>query len=165
MKKMNSVAAIMATIILSGLAAMGGYPDLPIDLGSAGNFGVLAKTGISTVPGSSVTGDMGVSPIGSTAITGFSLTLDSTTTFSTSDQVTGKVYASDYSAPTPSILTTAVSDMETAYTDAAGRTLPDHTELGAGDISGMTLAPGLYKWGTSVLINTDVTLAGGPDDV
>ncbi|MEK7743052.1 MAG: ice-binding family protein, partial [Elusimicrobiota bacterium] len=65
----------------------------------------------------------------------------------------------------PSNLTTAVSDMETAYTDAAGRTLPDFTELGAGDISGMTLVPGLYKWGTGVLISSNVTLAGGPNDV
>ena len=59
----------------------------------------------------------------------------------------GKIYASNYAPPTPSIMTTAVSDMETAYTDAAGRTLPDYTEIGAGNIGGMTLAPGLYKWG------------------
>jgi hypothetical protein len=165
MKKINSAAIIMTTIMLSGLTVMGGYPELPIGLGSAGSFAILAKSGISTVPGSQVTGDMGVSPIDSTAITGFSLILDSTTTFSTSAQVTGKIYASDYKAPTPSIMTTAISDMETAYTDAAGRTLPDYTELGAGNIGGLTLAPGLYKWGTAVLIDTDVTLAGGPGDV
>ena len=79
--------------------------------------------------------------------------------------MTGKIYAADYAVPTPSNLTTAVSDMETAYTDAAGRTLPDFTELGAGEIGGMTLVPGLYKWGTDVLITTDVTLNGGPNDV
>ncbi|MDO8511584.1 MAG: ice-binding family protein, partial [Nanoarchaeota archaeon] len=67
-------------------------------------------------------------------------------------------YAADYTPPTPAKMTTAVSDMETAYTDAAGRTNPTATELGAGDISGMTLAPGLYKWGTGVLINNGVTL-------
>ena len=55
--------------------------------------------------------------------------------------------------------------METAFTDAAGRTSPDFTELGAGDISGMTLAPGLYKWGTGVLITSGVTLSGGANDV
>ena len=75
--------------------------------------------------------------------------------------MTGKVYAADYAPPTPANMTTAVSDMETAFTDAAGRTLPDVTELGAGDISGMTLAPGLYKWGTGVLITSGVTLSGG----
>ncbi|MBN2684224.1 MAG: DUF3494 domain-containing protein [Pontiellaceae bacterium] len=165
MNTFYSTALTMTAILLSSVSAMGGYPELPINLGSAGDFGILAKSGISTVSGTSVTGDMGVSPIDSTAITGFSLILDSTTTFSISDQVTGKIFAADYSAPTPSILSTAVSNMETAYTDAAGRTLPDYTELGSGNIGGMTLTPGLYKWGTSVLVDSDVTIEGGPDDV
>jgi hypothetical protein len=54
--------------------------------------------------------------------------------------------------------------MQTAYTDAAGRAA-DVTELGAGDISGLTLVPGVYKWGTGVSINTDVTLSGSTTDV
>lgn len=137
----------------------------PVNLGTAGNFAILAKTGISTVPPSAVTGDLGVSPIDATAVTGFSLTQDSTTRFSTSPQVTGKIYAANYSSPTPANLTTAVGDMQTAFTDAAGRSLPDFTELGTGNIGGMTLAPGLYKWGTGVTIPTDVTLSGGPNDV
>lgn len=135
-----------------------------VDLGAAKDYPVLAKSGISTVPASVVTGNIGVSPIDSTAITGFSLSMDSSGEFSTSNQVSGRVFASDYAAPTPSTLTTAVSDMEGAYTDAAGRSNPDATELGAGDISGMTLDPGLYKWDTGVSINDDVTLNGGTDD-
>ena len=59
----------------------------------------------------------------------------------------------------------AVLDMGTAYDDAAGRTLPDYTEVGAGAIGGMTLPPALYKWGTGVSILTDVVLSGGPNDV
>jgi hypothetical protein len=55
--------------------------------------------------------------------------------------------------------------MQTAYTDAAGRTTPDFTELGAGEIGGLTLTPGLYKWSTDVLISSDVTISGGPNDV
>jgi hypothetical protein len=55
--------------------------------------------------------------------------------------------------------------MQNAYTDAAGRTSPTATELGAGSIGGMTLAPGLYKWSTGVTIPTDVTLSGGANDV
>ena len=112
-----------------------------------------------------MTGNLGVSPIASTAITGFSLILDGSSQLSTSSQVTGEVFAPDYASPTPVNLTAAVSDMQTAYTDAAGRTLPDHTELGSGNIGGMTLAPGLYKWSTDVTIPTDVTLAGGPNAV
>jgi Ice-binding-like len=137
----------------------------PVNLGTAGNFVILAESGISTVPSSAVTGDIGVSPIHATAITGFSLSLAAGSPFATSAQVTGKVYASDYAVPSPANLTTAISDMQTAYTDAAGRATPDFTELGAGQIGGLTLAPGLYKWSTDVLISSDVTLSGGPSDV
>ena len=137
----------------------------PVNLGSAGNFVLLSKTGISTVPSSTLIGDIGVSPIAHTAITGFSVTTDSSNTFATSAQVVGKIYAADYAAPTPSYMTSAIGDMEIGYADASGRVLPDHTELGSGEIGGQTLAPGLYKWGTGVSISTDVTLAGGPNDV
>lgn len=135
-----------------------------VNLGMAGDYAILAKAGISSVPTSVVTGDIGVSPIDSTGITGFSLTMDATNEFSISNQITGKAYASDYASPTPSNLTTAISNMETAYTDAAGRAV-DYTELYVGDLSGRTLTAGVYKWGTSVLINSDVTLHGGADDV
>jgi hypothetical protein len=151
--------------------AAGALGPMPVNLGLAGNFAVLAETLISTTSGSAITGDIGVSPAAATFIQGFSLTLDSTGCFSTptpSTMVTGKVYAADYNTngcPTPANMTTAVGDMTLAYTDAAGRTLPDFTELGAGDISGMTLAPGLYKWGTGVLVNSNVTLHGAANDV
>jgi hypothetical protein len=136
----------------------------PVNLGAAGDYAILAKTGISTVPNSVITGNIGVSPIDSTAITGFSLTNDATNQFSGSTQVTGKVHASDYTSPTSSILTTSILNMETAYIDAAGRAV-NYTELYTGDISGQTLTAGVYKWGTGVLINSDVYLHGGPNDV
>jgi hypothetical protein len=94
--------------------------------------------------------------------------MDASNQFSTSSPSTlviGKVYAATYTPPTPATMTTAIGDMQIAYTNAAGRTLPDFTELGAGNISGKTLAPGLYKWGTGVTIPTDVTLSGGANDV
>ena len=137
----------------------------PVDLGTAGSFVILTKSGISTVPGSVLTGNIGVSPIAHTAITGFSETTDISNTFSRSPQVLGRIFAADDTPPVPAYLTTAVSDMESAYTNAAGRALPDFIELGAGEIGGLTLAPGLYKWGTGVSIATDVTLSGGPNDV
>lgn len=137
----------------------------PVQLGQAGGYVILAKSGIDSVPTSKITGDIGVSPIDSTAITGFSLTVDASNQFATSSQVIGQVRAADYASPTPSKLTSAVLDLETAYTDAAGRATPDFTELGAGEIGGMTLAPGLYKWATGVSISTDLTLSGGPNDV
>ena len=137
----------------------GAGATLTVNLATAGDFAILAKTGISTVPTSAITGNLGVSPAAATFITGFSLTADATNVFSTSPQLTGKAYAADYTAPTPTNLTAAIGDMQLAFTDAAGR-VPGVTELGAGDIGGMTLAPGVYKWGTGVLIPTDVTPNG-----
>ncbi|MDP3778929.1 MAG: ice-binding family protein [bacterium] len=170
MKKFNHnsvVTAVVISLALSLIGPIGAFAAGPaaVNLGSAGNFVILAKSGISTTGNTSITGDIGVSPIAATAITGFGLVLDSSNTFSTSALVTGKVYAADYAAPTPANMTTAVSNMETAYTDAAGRTNPTATELGAGNIGGMTLAPGLYKWSTNVTIPTNVTLSGGANDV
>jgi len=135
-----------------------------VNLGSAGDFAILTKSGISTTGTTSIVGNIGVSPIDSTAITGFGLIMDPSNTFSTSSLVNGKIYAADYTSPTPTKMTTAISDMEAAFTDAQGRTHTNIvTELGAGDISGKTITPGLsnglYKWGTGVLIN-----AGGSGD-
>ena len=137
----------------------------PVNLRSSGNFVILAKSGISTTGTTSVLGDIGVSPIAATAITGFGLVLSPVNTFSTSAVLTGKAFAASYADPTPTMLTTAVLDMQTAYADAAGRTLPTATELGAGNLGGLTLAPGLYKWSSAVTIPTNVTLAGSERDV
>ncbi len=134
-------------------------------LGTAGNFAILAKSGVSTVPGSTITGDVGVSPAAATYLTGFSLTADATNVFSTSPQVIGKLFAANYAVPTPANLTTAISNMAAAYTDAAGRPTPDFLELGTGNIGGKTLAPGLYKWTSSITIPTDLTISGGANDV
>lgn len=137
----------------------------PVSLGAAGNFVMLAKSAISTVPNSAITGDVGVSPAATTFLTGFSLTLVGTTS-ATSTQVTGTLYGADMTTPTNSNLTTAVSAMETAYTDAATRPAPaDFLNLGSGEIGGRTLVPGLYNWTTGVTISTDVTVSGGPNDV
>jgi len=136
-----------------------------VNLGTAGQYVILAKSGVSTTGATSVVGDIGISPAAATFVTGFGLILDATNTFATSALVTGKIWAADYAPPTPDDLTTAVLDMQTAYTDAAGRSLPDFTELGAGNINGLTLVPGLYKWGTGVSIPIAVTLTGGANDV
>ena len=162
-------------IIVSMIAGVGFYAISPsralgpaaVGLGTSGNFVILAESGISTATATTaITGDIGVSPIASTAITGFGLVLDGSGTFSTSTLVAGRVYAADYAAPTPTMLTTAVGDMVTAYNDAAGRTTPDFTDLGAGDITSLTLVPGLYKWNTGLTVGAaGVTISGAANDV
>lgn len=156
------IVGLMVVTAVTGYEAKAG--QLSVDLGTAGNFIILAKSGVSTTGSTHIVGDVGVSPAAATYITGFALTLPAASAFSISALVTGKVYAPDYANPTPANLSTAVLDMQTAYTDAAGRA-PDFTELGAGNIGGLTLATGTYKWGTGLIIPTDVTLSGGPNDV
>ncbi|MEO6097042.1 MAG: ice-binding family protein [Fibrobacteria bacterium] len=146
----------------TGLLGAGKGPS-PVVLGKSGEYVILAKAGISNTGATAVTGNIGVSPVAASFITGFSL-VSPPSAYSTSSLITGQVFASDYASPTPANLTTGVLDMLTAFTDAAGRA-PDYTELGAGEIGGRTLAPATYKWGTDLLITTDVTLSGGPNDV
>jgi hypothetical protein len=153
--------------------------DHTIVLGEAGNYAILAKSGISTVPSSSIYGNIAVSPIDTTAMTGFSLTLDSSGQFSTSTQVlasTGEVkhpghaFAASYGGQAATDLTAAVNAMEAAYTDAAGRVNPDEDRinLGEGTLGGVKnpgapdtpLTPGVYTFGTDVNLVGDVHFSG-----
>ena len=165
-KKQISIGLMAALLALlssasPGIASGKARPvrgPAPVNLGSAGNFVILSKSGITDVYASAIVGNVGTSPI-----TGAALLL-------ACDEVAGTIYTVDAAGPAcrvtaASLLTTAVSDMQTAYTDAAGRTLPDATELGAGNIDGKTITPGLYKWSSAVLIPTRVTLSGGANDV
>jgi hypothetical protein len=153
-------AVLLSSIFMAGSAIAGdGIGPMPVSLGQAGTFAILSQTGITDVYRSAIVGDVGTSPI-----TGAALLL-------TCKEVTGNIYTVDAAGPLPcavtndTLLTLAVGDMGFAYNDAAGRPSPDFIELGAGEIGGLTLVPGLYKWATDLLITTDVTLSGGPDDV
>jgi hypothetical protein len=99
-------------------------------------------------------------------MTGFDLTMDSSTQFSTSSQVTGKVFAASYAVPTPRLLGLAVGDMAAAYADATARIVTDASKInvGLGTIGGQTFFPGVYYF-TSLIIASDITFEGGPDDV
>src|SRR5258706_1150187 len=130
-----------------------------VNLGIAGEFVILSKSGITNVFQSAITGDIGTSPI-----TGAALLVSCA-------EVSGTIYTVDAAGPLPcrvtnaSRLTTAVGDMQTAYTDAAGRSKPNFLNLGAGNIGGKTLTPGLYKFTSAVVIPTDVTISGGANDI
>lgn len=134
-----------------------------VELGTSGNYVILAKTSIANTPTSAIEGDMGISPAAASFITGFGLT--AATGYATSPQISGRIFAADMVAPTSGNLTVAVENMITAYNDAAGRPKPDFIELGTGNLGGKTLTPGLYKWSGAVTVPTDVTISGGPNDV
>lgn len=124
MKTFKKPLIVLLAIVFSlGLSASNVFAAGPatVNLGSAGNFVILAKTGISTTGTTSIIGDIGVSPAEATYVTGFGLILPASSAFSTSALVTGKVYAPSYADPTPTNMTTAINNMQTAYTDAMGR--------------------------------------------
>lgn len=146
----------------TGLNGLGKGPA-PVLLGMAGDYVILAKSAISSAGGSTVTWNLGVSPAAGGQLSGLS-TLPAPIKFSSSPQVSGHIFAVDHTVQSPAKLSAANIDLHNAYADAAARK-PDVTELGAGIIGGMTLAPGTYKWNTAVLIPTSVTLNGGANDV
>ena len=123
-------------MILVGMAVLTGNASgaTIVNLGTAGNYSILSEAGITTTAGTTIVGNIGTSPIASTAITGIGLILDPSGEFSTSALVTGKVFAANYAAPTPTVLGTAIGDMGIAYTDAAGRITPDFTNLLSGNL-------------------------------
>jgi hypothetical protein len=137
----------------------------PVNLRSTAGFAVLAGSLVSNVPTSAVTGNIGLSPATGGNITGFGAT-----------EVTGTIYTVDASGPAGSVpaasaLTTAKGDLTLAYNDAAGRTpVPSgpflNPDNGSGNIGGLTLAPGLYKFTSTVSITgSNLTLSGGANDV
>ena len=158
-KEQNSQALSDPTTIET-LAARKPVPTTfdGVNLGTAGNFVILSKAGITSVYKSRIIGDIGTSPI-----TGAAMVLKC-------DEVTGNVFSVDAAGPackttSANMLTLAIGDMQAAYTNAAGRVNPKFTNLGAGTIGGLTLTPGLYKWTSPVNIPTNITIAGGATDV
>jgi hypothetical protein len=145
--------------------------DSPVDLGSTDGFVILSKTGINNTDSSTITGNIGSSPIASSAMStitcpeitpGIVYGIDATYSPTGGDVSCFKGSGSDIA-----LTENAIADMETAYTKTAGRVDPDFTELHSGLIGGKLLAPGLYKWSTGVSIAsaTDVTLDGNATDV
>jgi hypothetical protein len=159
----TTVLRLVLPALLAASAATASSPA-PVNLGSADNFTILSKTGISTSGSTFITGNIGASPVAATGITGFGPIMDSSNQFSTSSLVNGRIYAADYSPPTPAALTTAIGDMQIAYTDAASRA-PGATELMSGLIGGLTFVPGVYYWSSNVNIASDIFLSGGSTDV
>jgi uncharacterized protein (TIGR03437 family) len=107
--------------------------QVPVSLGSAANFAVLAGSTVTSTGAAQVTGDLGVSP--GTAVTGFP-----------PGTVTGTIHAGD------TVAAQAIADLTTAIGDAAGRSVAPVTV--AGNIGGQTLAPGLYKSTSSLAISS-----------
>ena len=176
--KRNSVMTAVGIFFAFGLlpiAALAAGPAV-INLGTAGNFSILAKTGVSDANPiiSSVVGNVGVSPAAGSSITGLSCT-----------EVTGNIYDVDGTytgghnsniaclqagpGANKTTVDNAVLDMGTAYTAASAPATPAgvgaNLNVGSGTLSGQNFAPGTYTWGSDVTITGDITLTGSASDV
>lgn len=157
------VAFLSTALALFGATTVFADGETAIDLRSAGNFVILSETGITNVSTSAITGNIGTSPITGAAITGLDCV-----------EVTGTVFTVDATGPACKVndsvlLGIAVLDMEAAYNEAAGRPagIGSFLNVGAGDLTGLTLLPGTYTWGSAVTIPTNLTLDanGNPDAI
>ena len=157
---LSLVFTVTFIFLMTAAIAPGVMGATAVDLGSAGNFVILAESAIGDTPTSIITGDVGLSPTTGAAITGL-----------TCSEITGTIYTVDATGPAcrvvdPILLTTAITDMHTAYNTAYNLTNPGYTDVGSsGDIGGLTLLPGLYKFTTAVTITNDVTISGSSSDV
>lgn len=164
LKRLSYLFAVILTLALIAPAtSLAQPPQAPVALGEAGGFSILAASLISSVPTSAIIGNVGLSPAAGSEITGL-----------TAVEVEGIIYTVDETGPAGSrmaaeLLTAAQGDLTIAYTDAAGRTpvpVADFLNPGTGDIGGMTLAPGLYKFtSTAAITGSDVTFEGGESEV
>jgi Ice-binding-like len=154
-------AALGAILVLAGSSAAA--TPTTVNLATAGNFAVLAGTGISDVPTSAITGNVGLSPHPGTDITGL-----------TCAEVHGTIYTTNNAGPpchnfNLGLVNTAKNDLTNAYNDAAGRIVPPLNALGAGDkqLDGLTLVAGVYSFGHAATANltTTLTLNGSASSV
>jgi hypothetical protein len=159
----NAIQGMLLAAALLVPAIAQSQPLQAVNLRSTAGFAVLAGSLVSNVPTSAITGNIGLSPATGGNITGFG-----------PNEVTGIIYATDASGPAGSVpaasmLTTAKGDLTLAYNDAAGRTpVPSGAFLnpGSGNIGGLTLVPGLYKFTSTVSITgSNLTLAGSASDI
>jgi len=132
----QAVICLMAAVFIPGVMA-----TAPVNLGTAGNFAVLANTGGVTI-------NIGSTVFGNVSSASGSFTNDGT--------VTGTIYSAD-----SVVAEQAQTDLVTAMSDAASRTYnvtyPPNT-----DLSGKTLYPGVYNFSSSLALSTgDLTLNPG----
>eukprot|EP00961_Rhodomonas_salina_P096748 1301159-Rhodomonas_salina.3 len=122
--------------------------ELPVVLGNAGAYSVLAGSLVTNSGLTKVLGDLGTSP--GKSVTGFE------------PAGQGEMLGAS-SIKTADDAATGIADLTTAYNDAAGRvTCPTITKIG--ELGGMTLAPGRYTSTSGMEVTgDDLILDGGHD--
>lgn len=158
---LSAFAVLGAILVLAGSSAAAG--PTTVGLGTASSFAILAQSGISDVPASAITGNVGIYPATGTSITGL-----------TCPEVNGRIFTRTTAGPpcrrvNANALLNATNDVTTAFNDAAGRSVPPLNVFGAADkqLDGQTLVPGVYQFGhaTNENLSTTLTLNGSASSV
>jgi hypothetical protein len=110
-------------------------------LGTASNFAVLAGQAITNTGATTINGDVGLSPNGSSSVTGFPPGI-----------INGGTHYAD------AVALQAKNDLVTAYNDTAGQT--PFVDLTGQDLGNKNLSPGTYRFSSSAQLTGPLTLSG-----
>ena len=120
-------------------------------LGAADSFAVLSGALTSNVPGSSITGNVGVDPIGGASITGLTCAEVTGTIYDNDGGYTGNGGGSTACRVTDAgLLTSAKNDLVTAYDGLAALDNATCTSIPS-ELGGQSLVAGVYCAGTFTL--------------
>ncbi len=150
----SRLSLLLGLGVIAALAFAGSsLAALPVNLGTADSFAILAGNTITDVPTSTIRGNVGLSPA-----TGSAIGL-------TCAQVVGTIYEVDAAgAPcfvtSPGLLTTAKTSVTTAYNNAAGQT---PTPV-ADELAGQTLTTGVYNSASGVFGMTGTLVLDGENN-
>jgi len=163
LRRIHPARALLVVLVLAVSAVMAGgtasAAPTPLGLGTATSFAIRAGSGVSNIPTSTITGDVGLSPAAGTLYTGLSCA-----------EVTGTIYSVDGTGPACvvgdlGLMTTVENDARTAFNH--GATLSGATPL-ATDLAGQNLVSGLYSFGaaaTNLTGTLTLNAQGDPNSV
>ncbi len=139
----STILALASLVVWSAQPAQAATPPLPVALGRAASYSVLAGSAVTNTLSTNLKGDLGVSP--GTAVTGFP-----------PGETQGQTHIGDTRAAL------ARQDARAAYTDAEMRIFTAKVD---GDIAGHTYASGVYQAAAALDVSADgiVTLDGEHD--
>jgi hypothetical protein len=137
------MSLILVTFVSTPVAAAA----TTVNLGTAAPFAVLAGQGVTDVPTSSITGDVGLSPATGGNYAGLAKA-----------EVTGTVYSTDAAGPggstnDPGLLTQAKNDLTTAFVTTANAPTTTTFTTGDNQLGGKTLTAGVYAFGHAATAN------------
>jgi hypothetical protein len=146
----NALAQDAVWTFTTGTSAAQTVIQLPVPLGAAGPFSILAASGITNIPTSMITGNVGLSPAGAASITGFSMP-------ASCPEIIDTLYVVGPGGPAcamqdPPLLDMAKLAAIAAYGNAVNAVRGTPAAI-SGNLNGLTLYPGLYESGTSIEIS------------